>query len=192
MRPPPGGTSAHNVRTSGSQKERISSARRGRIGGMGPSGATGDAAAVPAGGGARPSPIAITASRQGGDNAAALACRQRKAAESPGRTPGQCTPKSARQAVRTAAIGDGGDFLSSTAAGSAAAAAGSAAGGEAGAAAAGSGAVACGAGGGAAGAGAGAALSVGRDPTASSAALQDGDTLAALRLRHSSASRVPG
>jgi len=184
MRPPPGGTSAHNVRTSGSQKERISSARRGRICGMGPSGATGDAAAAPAGGGARPSPIAITASRQGGDNAAALTCRQRKAAESPGRTPGQCTPKSARQAVRTAAIGDGGDFLSSKAAGSrgggaagsAAAAAGSAAAGEAGAAAAGS----------------GAALSVGRDPTASSAALQDGDTLTALRLRHSSASRVPG
>ena len=38
----------------------------------------------------------------------------------------------------------------------------------------------------------GAALSVGGGPTASSAALHDGDTLAALRLRHSSASLVPG
>src|SRR5262249_22290679 len=39
---------------------------------------------------------------------------------------------------------------------------------------------------------AGAALSVGRGEIASSAVLQAGETLAALRLRHSSASRVPG
>jgi hypothetical protein len=47
--------------------------------------------------------MAITALRQCGDNAAALACRQRKAAEPPGFTPGQCTAKSERQAARMAA-----------------------------------------------------------------------------------------
>jgi hypothetical protein len=171
---------------------------RGRIGGIGPSGASVGGGAVPAvGGGASPSPMAITALRQGGDNAAALACRQRKAAELPAFTPGQCTPKSERHAARTAATcADGGLLLAVAAgpggggaAGSAAAAGGSAvAGGGGGAAAAGGG------GGGAAAAGAGfagAALSVGGGPTASSAALHDGDTLAALRLRHSSASLVP-
>ena len=87
MRPPPGGTFPHSVRCSAPQKESTSSALRGRIGGIGPSGASagGGGRAVPAaGGGASPSPMAITALRQGGDNAAALACRQRKAAEPPG------------------------------------------------------------------------------------------------------------
>ena len=203
MRPPPGGTFAHSIHCSAPQKERTSSALRGRIGGIGPSGAiVGGGAAPAAGGGAPSSPMAITALRQGGDSAAALACRQRKAAEPPGFTPGQCTPKSDRHAARTAATcGDGG-FLPSAAggpggggaAGSAVAADGSAvAGGGGGAAAAGGGgAAAAGAGAGFAGAGAGAALSVGGGPTASSAALHDGDTLAALRLRHSSASLVPG
>ena len=201
MRPPPGGTFPHSVRCSAPQKESTSSALRGRIGGIGPSGASvGGGAAPTAGGGAPPSPVAITALRQGGDNAAALACRQRKAAELPGFTPGQCTPKSERHAARTAATRGDGGFLPSTAAGpgaggaagSAAAAGGSAvAGGGGGAAAAGGGGAAA-AGAGFAGAGAGAALSVGGGPTASSAALHDGDTLAALRLRHSSASLVPG
>jgi hypothetical protein len=113
--------------------------------------------------------MAITALRQGGDNAAALACRQRKAAELPAFTPGQCTPKSERHAARTAATCADGGLLLAAAAG----------GGGGGAAAAGAGF-------------AGAALSVGGGPTASSAALHDGDTLAALRLRHSSASLVPG
>src|SRR5262245_21653673 len=181
MRPPPGGTCADSVRSSGPQKERISSARRGRIGGIGPSGASGGAAAA---GGAPASPVAITALRQRGDKAAALACRQRKAAEPPGFTPGQCTPKSERQAARMAATcGDEG-FLPSAAAGaggggvagSAMAAGGSSAPeGRGGAAAAGGGGVAavC------VGAGfacAGAALSVGGGPAASSAALHDGDT----------------
>jgi hypothetical protein len=144
----------------------------------------------------------MTASRQGGDNAAALACRHRKAAELPRFTPGQWMPTSEWQAARMAAIwGDGGRLLSpggapggGGAVGSAVAAEGSLAPGASG----GGGAGVCGdaaaAGGGAdfAGAGAGAALSAGRGPTASSAVLQDGETLAALRLRHSSASRVPG
>src|SRR5262245_26536213 len=190
MPPPPGGTFPHSVRCSGPQTERTRSAIRGRIGGIGPSGATaGDGAASSAApapaGGAPPSPMAITALRQCGDNAAALACRQRKAAEPPGFTPGQCTPKSERQAARMAATcGDGG-FLPSAAAGpgagraagSAAAAGGSsaAAGGGGGAAAEGGGGVAAaGAGACFAGAGAGAALSVGGGPTASSAALQGG------------------
>jgi hypothetical protein len=139
MRPPPGGTFPHSVRCSAPQKESTSSALRGRIGGIGPSGAIVGGGAAPAAG---------------------------------------------------AAGGPGGGG----AAGSAVAAGGSAvAGGGGGAAAAGGGgAAAAGAGAGFAGAGAGAALSVGGGPTASSAALHDGDTLAALRLRHSSASLVPG
>jgi hypothetical protein len=142
--------------------------------------------------------MAITALRQCGDKAAALACKQRKAAGALGFTPGQCTPKSERQAARTAATCGDAVFLPSAAAGpggggatgSAAAAGGSStAEGGGGAAAAGDDAGFAGAG---VDAGAGAALSVGDGPTASSAALQGGDTLAALRLRHSSASLVPG
>jgi hypothetical protein len=209
MRPPPGGTFPHSVRCSAPQKDKTRSATRGRIGGIGPSGATAGGGAAsgaepaPGGCGAPPSPMAITALRQGGDSAAALAWRQRKAAEPPGFTPGQCTPKSERQAARMAATcGDRG-FLPSAAggpggggaAGSAIAAGGSAAAGGGGGAAAagggGAGAAAAGAGAGFAGAAAGAALS-GGGPTASSAVLHDGDTLAALRLRHSSASLVPG
>ena len=212
MRPPPGGTFPHRVRCSAPQKESTASALRGRIGGIAPSGASGGGAPAPAGGGgAPPSPMAITALRQGGDKAAALACRQRKPAEPPGFTPGQCTPKSERQAARTAAAcGDAALPRSSArvvgaggAAGSAAAAGGSAAAGAGGtaavagggggaAAAGGAGAAAAGVGAGFAGAAAGAALSVGRGPTASSAVLHAGDTWAALRLRHSSASLVPG
>ena len=40
MRPPPGGTFPHSVRCSAPQKESTSSALRGRIGGIGPSGAS--------------------------------------------------------------------------------------------------------------------------------------------------------
>ena len=183
MRPPPGGTLAQSMRCSAPQKERISSARRGRIGGIGPSGASGGGAAA---GGAPASPMAVTALRHGGDKAAALASRQRNAAEPPGRTFGQCTPKSARQAARMAVRCDGGCLPS--------AATGPGAGGAAGSDDAAGGSAVSGGGGGAAAAfaGAGAALSVGRGETASSAVLQAGETLAELRLRHSTASRVPG
>ncbi len=98
--------------------------------------------------------------------------------------------------------GDGGAPGSAEAAGGSAASdrggAAAAAGGGGAAVVGGDGAAAAG-GGGAAAAGAGAglagavaALSLGRGETASSAVLQAGETLAALRLRHSSASRVPG
>ena len=155
MRPPPGGTFPHSVRCSAPQKERTSSALRGRIGGIGPSGASVRGGAVPAvGGGASPSPMAITALRQGDDNAAALACRQRKAAKLPAFTPGQCTPKSERHAVRTAATcGDGGLLL--------VAAAGPGGGGAAGSAVAADGSAVAGGGGGAAAAGGGGAAAAG-------------------------------
>jgi hypothetical protein len=112
MRPPPGGTSPHKAARSGPQNERISSAWRGRIGGIGPSGATaeggaaagasGASGAAAPGGGAPPSPMASTARRHRGESAAALTCKHRNAAAPPGLTPGQCTPKSERQAARTA------------------------------------------------------------------------------------------
>jgi hypothetical protein len=192
MRPPPGGTSPHKAARSGPQNERISSAWRGRIGGIGPSGATaeggaaagasGASGAAAPGGGAPPSPMASTARRHRGESAAALTCKHRNAAAPPGLTPGQCTPKSERQAARTAptcgepgpaaSFGIGADGGPGSAAGS---------GGGAGAASAGPGLLAAGAGGGGAGS---APPAAGFGPTASSADLQAADTLPALRLRH--------
>ena len=191
MRPPPGGTFPHSMRCSGPQNESTSSARRGRIGGIGPIGATAGGGLVAgspaaAGSGAPPSPMAITALRQCGESAAAFACRQRNAAEPPGFTPGQCTRKSERQAARTAATCGELGFLPSPVAAAGPPAVGAAVGPGGGAAAPG-GSSADGAGDGAAAAGAGfasgagAAFSAGRGPTASSAALHDGDTLPALR-----------
>jgi len=108
IRPPPAGMSPQRVSCSTPQIWRIASACRGRTGGIGPSGGRTGAAsgaiggAAAAGGGAPPWPIAVTAFLHSGDSAGALTCRQRSAAEPPGFTPGQCTPKSERQAARTA------------------------------------------------------------------------------------------
>lgn len=83
MRPPPAGMLPQRVSCSTPQIWRIASARRGRTGGIGPSGGRTGAAsgaiggAAAAGGGAPPSPIAVTAFLHSGDSAGALTCRQR-------------------------------------------------------------------------------------------------------------------
>jgi hypothetical protein len=218
MRPPPGGTSPHKAHRSWPQKERICIACRGIIGGIGPSGATAAGGGAPPGGAAPggggpapsaggappPSPMASTALRHRGESATALTCRHRSAAAPLGLTPGQCTPKSERHTVRTAAICDWlaipaslGLGLGGVSAGGVGPACAGSVGGAGGGPSAAGGAPAAGSGGLAAGAAAGtgagsASSAAGFGPTASSAVLHGADTLPALRLRHCSASLPPG
>jgi hypothetical protein len=109
MRPPPGGMPTHSERASASQTERIASARRGSIGGIGESGATvgvtaaGDAAAA---GAAGPPLTATTAVLQAGESDAALLCRHCNASAPPGCTPEQCDMKSERHADPMALVCD--------------------------------------------------------------------------------------
>ena len=92
---------------------RMPSASRGRIGGIGPSGATAGVGVLAPGAAedgaadaepAPPPPIAATALRQDADSFAALLCRHCSAAEPPGCTPEQFAMKSDRQAARMAAF----------------------------------------------------------------------------------------
>jgi hypothetical protein len=210
MRPPPGGTLPHNAHLSWPQNERICIAWRGIIGGIGPSGATaagggcaagggaapGGGGAAPASGGAPPSPPPpASALWHAGDSAAALTCRHRSATGPLGLTPGQCSANSDRHAGGTAATGRGPGLPASVGPGPGGASAGGGGPACAGSAGAGWGAAAAGsgvlAGGAAAGSGCAAAGAC-FGPTASSADLHGSDTLAALRLRHCSASRPPG
>jgi hypothetical protein len=170
------------VARSGSQNERICIALRGRMGGIGPSGATAGAAdAAGAGVGAAEAapPRLATALLQAGDKAGALTSRQRSAAFPPGFTPGQWMPKSDRQPARSALICCVVGLLAAAAAGGAGVTIGAAAGGGADA-------------GCAAGGGAEVSVAGGFGPIASSADLQGADTRLALRIRQSKASLPPG
>src|ERR1700722_9338075 len=90
---------------------RIPSASRGRIGGIGPSGATADVGALASGaadddaaGAPPPPPIAATALWHDADSFAELPFRHCSAAAPPGCTPEQFAMKSDRQAARMAAF----------------------------------------------------------------------------------------
>jgi hypothetical protein len=113
MRPPPGGTFAQSACFSAPQNERIASASRGRVCGIGPNGATTGAAGAAAAGatgaaagaaGVPPLPMAATALPHAGESCAELICRHSSAAALPGFTPGQCATKSERHAARAAPI----------------------------------------------------------------------------------------
>ena len=118
MRPPPGGTPAHNFGASPPQIAKITTRLCGIMNGRTLSGATAGAGGIAAGGGgtaasgafagcaavAGADVVAATAALQGGDSAAALRCRQCNASAPPGWTPLQSAMKSERQDWRMASV----------------------------------------------------------------------------------------